>query len=71
MWRSKLLPAKPVIWLWIVLLAINMIGGLTTLSAASRPFSQSWNVANWLSRHSLENALLIGVRDAQASAVAG
>ena len=71
MWRSRMLPARPVGWLWLVLLAINVIGGLTTLSASSYPYSQSRNAALWLTRHHLESAFLIGVRDVTTSPVAG
>ena len=52
------LPARPVAWLWIVLLAINVTGGLTTLAAGLLPYSQSWNAANWLTRHRLEMPFL-------------
>jgi hypothetical protein len=71
MWRSTVLPAKPVATLWLVLLMLNAIGGLTTLSAGLRPFSQSRNAATWLERHHFDDALLIGVRDATTSPIAG
>ena len=69
--RSATLPAKPVASVWVVLLVLNVIGGLTTLSVGLRPFSQSRNVATWLKRHHLEDAFLIGVRDSTTSPIAG
>jgi hypothetical protein len=71
MWRSTVSPAKPVATLWLVLLMLNAIGGLTTLSAGLLPYSQSRNAATWLESHHLEDAFLIGSRDATTSPITG
>jgi len=71
MWRANIAPARRVAWLWIALLAINAVGGVTTLASELRPYSQSHNAANWLQRNGLDQALLIGARDATTSPIAG
>jgi len=67
MWRA--LPGKPTSWVWIGLLAVNALGGLTTLSSELRPYSQSRNTAIWLEQNHLLDNFLIG--SGRASSVAG
>jgi len=67
MWRA--LPGKRTSWVWIGLLAVNALGGLTTLSSELRPYSQSRNTAIWLERNHLLDNFLIG--SGKASPVAG
>jgi hypothetical protein len=69
MWRAS--SGKSASWIWIGLLLINAIGGLTTLSSELRPYSQSRNVAMWLERHGLRDSFLIGSRDLEVSPIAG
>jgi hypothetical protein len=57
--------------LWVALLAVGALGGLTTLTADLRPFSQGRNTAAWLERHHLNDAFLISSRDYAGSTVAG
>ena len=71
MWRSAMLPARPVSWVFIALLVVNALAGLTTLAADNRPFSQGRNTALWLERHHLDEGLLIATRDYAGSTVAG
>ena len=71
MWRSAILPARPLSSLWIALLAINALGGLTTLAADNRPFSQSRNATVWLQSHHLDDALLMGSADYAVWPIAG
>jgi hypothetical protein len=71
MWRSAVLPARTVSPVWIALLAVSAVGGLTTLAADNQPFSQGRNTALWLKRHHLDDALLIASRDYAGSTVAG
>lgn len=63
--------AAPVRVLWIVLLVINALGGIATLSSELKPFSQSRNTAKWIERHGLADTFLIGSRDATSSPVSG
>ena len=67
MWRA--LPGKPTSWVWIGLLAVNALMGLTTLSSELRPYSQSRNTAIWLEQNHLLDNFLIG--SGEASSVAG
>ena len=71
MWRSAGLPARPVSWVWITLLVVNALGGLTMLAADNRTFSQGRNTALWIERHHLDDGLLIATRDYAGSTVAG
>jgi len=71
MWRSAILPARPLAVVWIALLAINALGGLTTLASEGRPFSQGRDVAAWLQRQHLDGAFLIATRDYAGSTVSG
>src|SRR5262249_31231230 len=67
MWRA--FPGKPTSWVWIGLLAVNALGGLTTLSSELRPYSQSRNTAIWLEQNHLLDSFLIG--SVKSSSVAG
>ena len=69
-WRSAVLPARPMATLWIALLVINVLGGLTTLTSGLYPFSQGRNAAAWLKHHHLEGVLLMATPDFAASSVA-
>lgn len=71
MGRSAVPPRRFMIAVWFALLAINAAGGVTTLSAGLRPFSQSRNVATWIERHHLEDAFIMGAQDYAASPIAG
>jgi hypothetical protein len=71
MWRSAVPPARPVSPVWIGLLLVSALGGLTTLTADLRPFSQGRNTAAWLERHHLDDAFLISSRDYAGSTIAG
>jgi hypothetical protein len=71
MWRGAVPPAEPTSKVWIGLLFVSALGGLTTLTADSRPFSQGRNTAVWLERHHLEDAFLISSPDYAGSTVAG
>ncbi|MGH6825920.1 hypothetical protein [Methyloceanibacter sp.] len=71
MWRGTILPERPLSPVWIALLVLSALGGLTTLAADTRPFSQGRNAAAWLERHHLKDALLISSRDYAGSTVAG
>jgi hypothetical protein len=68
-WRS--LPGKSVSSVWLGLLLVNAVGGLTTLSSELRPYSQGREVANWLRLSHLQDDFLIGSPDATVSTVAG
>jgi hypothetical protein len=69
MWRA--LPGKSVPSVWLMLLLGNAVGGLTTLSSELHPYSQGREVAGWLDRNNIRDAVLIGSRDVNVSAVAG
>jgi hypothetical protein len=71
MWRSTLPPRRAAPSLWVVLLVINAVGGLTTLAWEFRPFSQSRNAATWIETMHLEDKFLMGSPDWAASSVAG
>jgi hypothetical protein len=58
-------------WLWMTLLVINALAGLTTLAADARPYSQSRNTAIWLQRHNLAGAFLVGSPDYAVSSISG
>jgi hypothetical protein len=70
MWRSTVPPTRPVSPVWIGLLLVSALGGLTTLAADNRPFSQGRNTAQWIEHHHLDDALLIASRDYAGSTVA-
>jgi hypothetical protein len=70
-WMWRVSSRQSASWIWIGLLLINAIGGLTTLSSELRPYSQSRNVAMWLERHGLRDSFLIGSRDSYVSPIAG
>jgi hypothetical protein len=71
MWRSTLPPRRAAPSLWVALLVINAVGGLTTLAWEFRPFSQSRNAATWIETMHLEDKFLMGSPDWAASSVAG
>jgi hypothetical protein len=71
MWRSAGEPARPMSPVWVAMLLVSALGGLTTLTADLRPFSQGRNTAAWLERHHFDNAFLISSRDYAGSTVAG
>lgn len=68
-WRAR--PGTSVSTVWLALLLVNAVGGLTTLSSELRPYSQSRQVANWLEQSQSGDDFVIGSRDSQVSAVAG
>ena len=55
----------------IALLAINALGGLTSLSDGVRPYSQSRKVAEWFEKQHLEDAFIMGAQDYAASPISG
>jgi hypothetical protein len=59
MWRSSLPPRRAAPSLWVVLLVIAAVGGLTTLAWEFRPFSQSRNAATWIETMHLEDKFLM------------
>ena len=71
MWRSTLPPRRAAPSLWVALLVINAVGGLTTLAWEFRPCSQSRNAATWIETMHLEDKFLMGSPDWAASSVAG
>ena len=71
MWRSTLPPRRAAPSLWVALLVINAVGGLTTLAWEFRPYSQSRNAATWIETMHLEDKFLMGSPDWAASSVAG
>jgi hypothetical protein len=60
MWRSTLPPRRAAPSLWVALLVINAVGGLTTLAWEFRPYSQSRNAADWIETMHLEDKFLMG-----------
>lgn len=56
---------------WRSLLAISAIGGLLTLTSEVRPFSHGRSVAEWLTRHKLADAFIMGSRDTTLSTISG
>ena len=69
MWRA--LPGKSVSAVWLGLLLVNAVSGLTTLASELRPYSQGREAARWLERVHLQDDFLIGSRDAYVSPIAG
>jgi hypothetical protein len=55
----------------VALLMVSALGGLTTLAADVRPFSQGRNAATWLQRHHLDDAFLMSSSDYAGSTVSG
>jgi hypothetical protein len=70
-WIWRAMPGKSVPLVWLMLLLVNAVGGLTTLSSELRPYSQGREVARWLDRNNLQEEFVIGSRDVNVSAVAG
>jgi hypothetical protein len=54
---------------WIVLLAINALGGLMTLQSELRPFSHASAAAQWLKQNGLERAFIMSAEDPQVAIV--
>lgn len=59
------------VWALRLVLIVGAVGGALTLTSEARPFSQGRNASRWLVENKLDDAFLIGSRDAQVSSVAG
>lgn len=69
--RRKATPGWPALVVWFSLLSLNAVGGLASLADSHWPFSQSRNVATWLERSELGDALIMAQPDYAASAIVG
>jgi hypothetical protein len=58
-------------WLFGAILLVNAVGGVLSLASELRPFSESYETAEWIEQNNLADAFLIGSHDAQVSTVAG